>query len=244
MQIAAIIPARYQSSRFPGKPLVDINGKPMIQHVYERTRQCRKLDMVVVATDDPRIAQIVTAFGGKALLTKESHESGTDRIAEAADTLKIEQDGIILNVQGDEPLLEPAMIEQLIDTVKAFPDCPMATLAFASSDRDQYADPNVVKVVVDHRGKALYFSRSCLPYFRDGLPEAFCFLKHLGFYAYRVDFLQTFTRLAQSRLELVEKLEQLRALEHGFPIQVAISATDTRGIDTPEDLQALLGENF
>lgn len=243
MQIAAIIPARYQSSRFPGKPLADINGKPMIQHVYERTRQCRKLDMVVVATDDPRIAQAVTAFGGEALLTKESHESGTDRIAEAANILKIEQDGIILNVQGDEPLLEPAMIEQLIDTVKAFPDSPMATLAFASSNRDQYADPNVVKVVVDHRGKALYFSRSCLPYFREGLPEAFSFLKHLGFYAYRFNFLQTFTRLPQSRLELVEKLEQLRALEHGFPIQVAISATDTRGIDTPEDLQALLGEN-
>lgn len=243
MQIVAIIPARYQSSRFPGKPLADINGKPMIQHVYERTRLCRKLDRVVVATDDPRIAQTVASFGGEALLTRDDHESGTDRIAEAADILQIEQDGIIVNVQGDEPLLEPTMIGQLIDTLKDFPDCPMATLAFASSNQRQYADPNVVKVVLDHRGQALYFSRSPLPYYRDGLPKALCFFKHLGFYAYRRDFLHTFTRLPQSPLELAEKLEQLRALEHGFAIQVAISATDTRGIDTPEDLLALLGEH-
>lgn len=242
MQVVAIIPARYRSSRFPGKPLADIDGKPMIQRVYERTRLCRKLDRVTVATDDPRIARAVASFGGEALITRSDHESGTDRIAEAADILQIDQDSIIVNVQGDEPLLEPVMIGQLVDTLHSFPDCPMATLAFASSNRRQYADPNVVKVVVDHCGKALYFSRSSLPCYRDGRPEPFSFFKHLGFYAYRRDFLRTFTQLPQSSLELAEKLEQLRALEYGFAIQVAVSATDSRGIDTPEDLQALLYE--
>ncbi len=239
MQIIGIIPCRYHSSRFPGKPLVDIRGKPMIRHVYERAGRCRRLDKLLVATDDERIKQAVAAFGGTCVLTRSDHASGTDRIFEAAEALGLKDSDIVVNIQGDEPLLMPEMIDQLTGVLDGFPERIMATLAFISRDPQEYRDPNVVKVVRDSGGRALYFSRSPLPHFRDG-QDSPTFLKHLGFYAYRHWFLREFTRLPQGRLEEAEKLEQLRAMEYGYAIHVALSSTDTRGVDTPEDLEKML----
>ena len=240
MRVMGIIPARYRSSRFPGKPLANINGKPMIQHVYERARHCQKLDRVLVATDDLRILETVRGFGGESLLTRDDHESGTDRMAEACETLGLEDSDIVVNIQGDEPLLEPEMVELLIDTLHAFPERCMGTLAFPSRNEEDYTDPNVVKVVVDNEGRALYFSRSPVPHYRDGFVKNLKFLKHLGFYAYRHWFLRVFTKLPQGTLEKAEKLEQLRALEYGYPIHVTLSAVETQGVDTPEDLERLV----
>lgn len=243
MSIVGIIPARYRSSRFPGKPLVDIAGKPMIQHVYERATRCRRLDRLLVATDDQRILEIVHQFGGESLLTSEDHQSGTDRIAEAAEKLRLEASDIVVNIQGDEPLLEPSMIDRLIRVLHQYEQRCMATLAFASKSQEEYLNPNVVKVVTDKSFKALYFSRSPIPCHRDGSGENIQFLKHLGFYAYRQDFLRVFTTLPPGTLEKAEKLEQLRALEYGYSIHVALSETETYGVDTPEDLAKLLNSN-
>ncbi len=239
MQIVGIIPARYQSSRFPGKPLADIHGKPMIQYVYERACKASRLDRLFAATDDARIMDAVRAFGGEALLTRSDHPSGTDRLAEAGELLKLEDEDIIINIQGDEPLVEPAMIDCLIEAIERAPNCPMATLAYHCQAESDYLNPNVVKLVMDRSGRALYFSRSPLPFRRDASDGPLPFLKHLGFYAYRQAFLQLFTKLPPGALEEMEKLEQLRALEHGFQIQVAISPVETHGVDTPEDLERL-----
>ncbi|MGV8074417.1 MAG: 3-deoxy-manno-octulosonate cytidylyltransferase [Syntrophobacteraceae bacterium] len=239
MQIVGIIPARYESSRFPGKPLADILGKPMIRHVYERSSRASRLNRLLVATDDTRIIHAVKIFGGEALLTRNDHQSGTDRLAEAGRLLALSDEDIVVNIQGDEPLVEPAMIDDLIEALEKATNCPMATLAYASRDNADYMSPNVVKVVVDQNGRALYFSRSPLPFRRDISDEPVLFLKHLGFYAYRQAFLQHFTKLPPGRLEQIEKLEQLRAIEHGFSIQVALSSTATHGVDTPEDLERL-----
>jgi 3-deoxy-manno-octulosonate cytidylyltransferase (CMP-KDO synthetase) len=231
-----IIPARYASTRFPGKPLADIAGKPMIQWVVERAARAACLDRVVVATDDGRILDAVASFGGEAVLTRSDHASGTDRLAEASRLLGMAPEDIVVNIQGDEPLLEPVMIERLIEALESAPGCPMATLAFATSDATDYLSPNVVKVVLDRAGNALYFSRSPLPHVRDAAPGTpVPFLKHLGFYAYRCAFLERFTGLEPGKLEATEKLEQLRALEHGHGIRVALSPVDTVGVDTPED---------
>lgn len=211
----------------------------MIQHVYERAGTCQQLDDLLVATDDRRIAQAVEAFGGKSVLTRNDHESGTDRIFEASESLGLMDSDIVVNIQGDEPLLVPEMIEQLADTLQNSSDRKMATLAFVSHDREEYFNPNVVKVVTDSNGRALYFSRSPLPYFRDD-PNNLIFLKHLGFYAYRQSFLRAFTQLSPGRLEKAEELEQLRAIEHGHSIHVALSPVETHGVDTPEDLEKIL----
>jgi len=243
MRVMGIIPARYQSTRFPGKPLVEINGKPMIRHVYERASRCRSLDGVLIATDDLRILETVRSFGGESLLTREDHESGTDRLAEACETLGLEDSDIVVNIQGDEPLLEPEMIELLIDSLRTFPDRCMATLAFPSESEEEYMNPNVVKVVVDNDARALYFSRSPVPHYRNRSVMSPKFLKHLGFYAYRHWFLRVFTGLPHGTLEKAEKLEQLRALEHGYPIHLALSAIETHGVDTPEDLARLVGSS-
>jgi 3-deoxy-manno-octulosonate cytidylyltransferase (CMP-KDO synthetase) len=240
MRIVGIIPARYASSRFPGKPLADIAGKPMIQRVYERAQRSSRLQRLLVATDDERILEAVRAFGGEALLTGGHHPSGTDRLAEACRLLGFADADLIVNIQGDEPLLQPVMVDVLVDALLQTPDCPMATLACESSDTAAFANPNVVKVVVDARRRALYFSRAPIPHRRDGADESRGFLRHLGFYAYRQAFLQQFTRYPPSTLEQLEQLEQLRALEYGHPIQVALSPVETRGVDTPEDLQAIL----
>ena len=241
MRIVGVIPARYDSSRYPGKPLADIQGKPMIQHVYERSLKASRLDRLVVATDDARILNAVERLGGEALLTRSDHPSGTDRVAEAAGLLGLGEDDVLINIQGDEPLVEAVMIERLIEAMEQPPECPMATLAFSSRNEADYRSVNVVKVVVDEAGKALYFSRSPLPYRRDGSDEPLSFLKHLGFYGYRHSFLKTFTRLAPGKLESLEKLEQLRALEHGYSIRVALSPVETHGVDTLEDLRRLTG---
>lgn len=240
MQTVGIIPARYASTRFPGKPLALIGGKPMIQHVTERASKASRLNRLVVATDDRRILEAVRAFGSEALLTREDHPTGTDRLAEAAALLALADDDIVVNIQGDEPLVEASMIDALIEALLSPPECPMATLAFQTQNTEHYHSPHVVKVVTDTSGRALYFSRSPLPFHRDHEAETPLFLKHMGFYAYRHRFLQSFTHLPPGRLEAMEKLEQLRALENGHAIRVALSARDTLGVDTPGDLERLL----
>jgi 3-deoxy-manno-octulosonate cytidylyltransferase (CMP-KDO synthetase) len=240
MRVTAVIPARYASTRFPGKPLADIHGKPMIQWVYERTHQSSGVHRVVVATDDERIAAAVTAFGGEVQLTRADHPTGTDRLAEVA--ARIETD-LIVNVQGDEPLIDPRMIDQAVNAVRRNPGVVMGTLKTPIASVEEYLNPNVVKVVTDRQGFALYFSRAPIPYPRDladdleanfSRIEAF---KHIGLYVYRKDFLLTYPRLSPTPLEQLEKLEQLRALEHGFRIKVAATELTSQGVDTPEDLE-------
>ena len=234
-EVVGIIPARYDSKRLPGKPLVLIHDRPMIQHVYQRAAQASTLARLVVATDDRRIQKAVAQFGGEALMTSHEHLSGTDRVAEAARLLMLEDDAIVVNIQGDEPLLRPEMIDSLVGNLQANSNVPMATLAYPQTDQDDFTDPGVTKVVLDARGRALYFSRSPIPAVRDGSSSApYC--KHLGFYGYRNGFLQEFTRLSPGVLEKLEKLEQLRALEHGFFISVVMSPFDSISVDTPEDL--------
>lgn len=242
MNIIAIIPARFGSTRFPGKALADLAGKPMIQHVYERTCAATLVSRAIVATDDSRIADAVRRTGGEAIMTSASHETGTDRLAEVARGLEAD---LIVNVQGDEPLIEPAMIDQAIEPFLHEPGLRMGTLKSRIKNLHDFLSPNVVKVVTDGNGCALYFSRSPLPFFRDKWHdlknEAFetgrllCF-KHVGLYVYRRDFLLQFAAMPQTFLELSEKLEQLRALEHGEKIKVVETSFESLGVDTPEDL--------
>jgi 3-deoxy-manno-octulosonate cytidylyltransferase (CMP-KDO synthetase) len=237
----AVIPARYHSTRLPGKPLAELGGKPLIEHVYRRTAACRGLDGVIVATDDDRIADAVRAFGGLVRMTNLSHRSGTDRLAEVARALDHE---LIVNVQGDEPLIEPAMIEQAVTPLLDDPSIVMSTLRRRFERESEMRDPNVVKVVVDRRGSALYFSRSVIPFVRDSdspsLADSdsrpYCY-KHIGLYVYRRHFLLTLAHLPPTPLERAEALEQLRALEHGYRILVVETAYDSVGVDTPEDLE-------
>lgn len=240
MNITAIIPARYGSTRFPGKPLVDICGKTMIERVYLRTAQSSLIDRVIVATDDERIAAAVIDFGGEVCMTSAQHETGTDRLAEVAATLCAD---LIVNVQGDEPLIEPSMIDQAIMPMIDDATISMATLMVAIDTVDEFLSPNAVKVVTDQHNAALYFSRSPLPYVRDhmeALAEDFSLVKafkHIGLYVYRREFLLKYPTLSVTPLELMEKLEQLRALEHGYKIHVAETARPSQGVDTPEDLE-------
>jgi 3-deoxy-manno-octulosonate cytidylyltransferase (CMP-KDO synthetase) len=222
----AIIPARFNSTRFPGKPLADIDGKPLIEHVYCRVRQARGIDHIIVATDDVRIRKAVERFGGTAVMTSNDHPSGTDRLAEAAHGL--DPDTLVMNIQGDEPMIEPAVIDQAIASAGAR-DAEMVTV-MTRLDPSEADDPNRVKVVVDGNGNALYFSRSRIP------TKGTTFL-HIGLYGYRVRFLQQFTKLHPTPLEQAERLEQLRALEHGYRIRVVEVESESWGIDTPEDLE-------
>ena len=232
MKTVAVIPARYASTRFPGKPLEKIAGKPMIQWTCEKAAASRA-DLVLVATDDLRIKECVESFGFKAVMTSADHQSGTDRIAEAI--AEVEAD-LVINLQGDEPMLPSHVIDQLINTMTAMPDLQMATVAVpASPESDEYKDPNTVKVVTDIRGRALYFSRSPLPYFRKTPDHSQCLL-HWGIYAYRRTFLEQFISWPQGELEKTESLEQLRALENGASIQVTISHEKALGVDVPEDI--------
>lgn len=228
--IVALIPARYESTRFPGKPLAEIAGRPMIEHVYRRAALARGVDGVVVATDDARIAEAVERFGGIVRMTQSSHRTGTDRIAEVARDLPCE---IVVNVQGDLPLIEPGMIEEIIDPLTADRSLVMSTLREAITDPADVANPNVVKVVVDAHGNALYFSRAAIPYRREDGPV----FKHIGLYGYRRDFLLAFAALDQTPLERVESLEQLRALEHGFRIRAVETRFESIEVDTPDDLE-------
>ncbi len=232
MSAVVIIPARYASTRLPGKPLLAETGKPLIQHVVESIRPARRVGRIVVATDDSRIAAAVAAFGGEAVMTRADHPCGTDRIHEAATKLHLGDSDIVVNVQGDEPDMSAACVDQLIELLEGS-DAPMTTLA-APLRADQADDPNKVKVVLDRRGRALYFSRSRIPFDRDKTGKV-TYLLHLGIYAYRVGFLKAFAALPPTAAEQAEKLEQLRALEHGYAIAVAVVDYHGVGIDTPAD---------
>jgi len=242
LAVAGIIPARYASTRFPGKPLANRTGKFLIQHVYEQVAAARRIDRVIVATDDDRIARAVESFGGEAQMTRPDHPSGTDRVAEVAVGLP-EPFELIVNVQGDEPEIEPDSIDRLVQLMDEDPEAPVGTLACPFPAGTDPADPNCVKVVVDGRGRALYFSRSLIPYPRESkgrIEQAGQWLLHLGIYAYRRGFLSLLTNLAPGSLEQTEKLEQLRVLEHGYKIAVGQVARAAVGIDTPEEYAAFV----
>jgi 3-deoxy-manno-octulosonate cytidylyltransferase (CMP-KDO synthetase) len=243
MRTAIIIPARYTSSRLPAKALLRETGKYLVQHVYEQARRVRGIETVIVATDDSRIVAAVESFGGKAAMTRADHQSGTDRVAEAAAKLDVEA---VINLQGDEPLIEPASLELLADLLRNDPQAQIATLAMPIANDETYRNPNCVKVVCDESGRALYFSRSPIPYVRDGKPDfahrPAIFLHHLGLYAYRRDALLKLSSLAPHPLEQLEKLEQLRALGHGWTIRVGIVAHAGRGVDTPADYEQFVAE--
>lgn len=227
-----VIPARYGSTRFPGKVLARLNGKPMIQLVWERARQAKRLTRLIVATDDPRIQEAVQRFGGQGVMTPADLASGTDRVWAAAKETPAQ---IILNIQGDEPLVTGPMVDRLIDALQKDPSAQMVTLAYPRRDPAGFGDPNVVKVVTDSEGWALYFSRSPIPFYRSAVAKVW--YKHLGLYGYRRGDLEQFVRWPASRWEAAEGLEQLRALEHGVRIKVIDSPSDTIGVDTPEDLK-------
>ena len=236
MKFIGIIPARYASTRFPGKPLAMLGGKPVIQHVYEKVKAC--LEEAYVATDDERIYNTVEAFGGKAVMTRTDHKSGTDRIEEAIEKIGGEWD-VVVNVQGDEPFVAKSQLDTIC---RCFDDesTQIATLGKAFTNMDAVKNPNSPKIVLDNRGFAMYFSRSVIPYVR-GKEEVewlqhYPFLKHLGIYAYRREVLREVTQLPQSSLEIAESLEQLRWLQNGYKIKVGTTDVETVGIDTPEDL--------
>jgi 3-deoxy-manno-octulosonate cytidylyltransferase (CMP-KDO synthetase) len=239
MRVAIVIPARFASTRLPGKPLLRDTGKYLIQHVYERAREATRAGEVVVATDDERILAAVNGFGGRAAMTRADHASGTDRVAEVAAGLAAD---VIVNVQGDEPQLDPGAIDLLAELMRGGAD--MATLAVPLADADAYRNPNVVKVVCDDRGRALLFSRSPIPFVRDGEPDFGArparFLQHLGVYAYRRDFLLRLAATPPHPLEESEKLEQLRVLGTGGTIGVGVVAHAHRGVDTPADYEAFV----
>ena len=232
MNIVCVIPARYSSTRLPGKPLADIAGKPMIQHVYERAVLAERPRQVIVATDHQLVYETVKSFGGQVILTSPDHLTGTDRLAEVADQLP--DVDLIINVQGDEPLIPPAIIDQLAAAFDGQQDLQMATL-MTEMDETEYHSSGAVKVVTDLQGYALYFSRSMVPFPRNdtGVP----IYKHIGIYAYRRDFLLTYAKLRPTPLEMTESLEQLRALEHGYRIKVLKTDFKSIGVDTPEDLE-------
>lgn len=232
--IAAVIPARYGSTRLPGKPLVDLCGKPMIQHVFERVKQVSRIDRVIVATDDVRVADAVKRFGGEVVMTPSDIRSGSDRVAFAARDLQ--NVSIIVNVQGDEPLIEPAMIDEAIQALIDDPAVEVATLVKHVDAAEELINPNTVKVVVDRHGYAMYFSRSPIPFQRDGR-EFEGFLKHIGLYVFRRDFLIKFASLPETALERSEKLEQLRILEYGNKIKATVTRYESIPVDTPEDLE-------
>ena len=234
MKVLCIIPARYASTRLPGKPLRDIAGKPMIVRVYERAMGARLVQDVVVATDDERIRAAVEAHGGRAVMTRADHATGTDRLAEVA--ARMTDCDLIINVQGDEPLIEPAVIDALVAPFQADKQLSMATVKTEMRDAAEMENPNNVKVVTDADGNALYFSRARIPYARSPGAKVY---KHIGIYAYRRDFLLAYARMAQTPLERSESLEQLRALENGYRIRVIETDAVFIGVDTEEDLAAV-----
>ena len=234
----AVIPARYGSSRLEGKPLVMINGKSMIQRVYEQTQRSSVVTRTIVATDDQRIIDAVTAFGGEALMTSDTCRSGTDRVAQTANLLNLADEEIIINIQGDQPVFNPLTIDDLIRPFQEDQGLLMSTLAFKIQDKREITDPKDVKVTFDKNGFAMYFSRAQIPYPRDEGTKA-DYYKHLGFYAYKKHFLDKIITLPTGTCEQIEKLEQLRVLEFGYPIRVVITAYDSPEIDLPEDIERI-----
>lgn len=244
-----VIPARYDSSRLPGKPLAEINGRPMIQWVYERAMAAGS-ENVVIATDDERIQESAAEIGARAVLTSEGHESGTDRLAEVIDHLELPDETVVVNLQGDEPMMPPVLLAQVANLLRAKPEASMATLMVPITEREEFLSPDAVKVVANERAEAMYFSRAPIPFHRDGLPEAgeagiFGF-RHLGLYAYRAGFLRRFVQTSSPEIERLEKLEQLRALSMGETIAISIAeVTPPPGVDTAADLErvrALMAE--
>lgn len=247
----AIIPARYKSTRFPGKPLADILGKPMIQHVWERATKADKIEKVIVATDNKRVYNVVKGFGGEAVLTSKNHLTGTDRIAEVVRGLPFNTD-MIVNIQGDEPLIEPEMIDQVVEILIDDLNASIGTLCRKIEDIKEIMDPNIVKVVFDKEGFALYFSRLPIPYYREGQKarqegretieegQDRVYYKHLGIYSYRRDVLLRLSSMRPTPLEKAERLEQLRALENGLRIKVGETDRDTIGVDTREDIERVI----
>ena len=244
MKFTVVIPARYASSRFPGKPLADISGRPMVVRVAERAKSSGAA-RIIVATDDRRIAAAVEDHGYQAMMTRTGHATGTDRLAEVARKLRLAAGQIVVNVQGDEPLIAPALIRRVAENLAAHRDAAIATAACRIRDVRDLRNPGVVKVVLDAQGHALYFSRAPIPYARDAfargiraLPQGLPVLRHLGIYAYRCSFLHAYSRLKPAVVEQFEALEQLRALAHGYRISVALTAAAPHpGVDTPADLQ-------
>jgi len=237
MDVVGIITARYGSTRFEGKLLADLCGKPVIQHTWENAKQSNSINDLIIATDDRRIYNVAKGFGANVVYTSTAHKSGSDRLTEVAVSIDAK---IIVNIQADEPLLHPAMIDDTAEAVLKDSSIAMSTLCHKIKNATEIQDPNVVKVVFDRNGIALYFSRSPIPYERMGSDDKLQFIdyyKHIGIYAYTKDFLFTFKSLPQSRLEKTEKLEQLRVLENGYRIKVIETRFDTIGIDTPEDLE-------
>jgi 3-deoxy-manno-octulosonate cytidylyltransferase (CMP-KDO synthetase) len=232
---AIIIPTRYESKRFPGKALVKVGEKPLIHYVYQQAQEVRGAGQVLVATDDERIKKAVEEFGGQVVMTSANHKCGTERVAEAAESLEAE---IIINLQGDEPLIDPGSIEQVIAAMADNPTLPMATLKTRIVDEKDLRNPNVVKVVTDRDDFALYFSRSAIPH--HGKSSGQHAYKHIGVYAYRKDFLSQFARLEQTELEKREKLEQLRVLENGFKIMVVETEHDSIAVNTLKELELVI----
>ncbi len=240
MKSVVIIPARYASTRLPGKPLLEIGGRPLIEHVYERAARARGISAVVVATDDERIFQAVRRFGGQAVMTSPDHPTGTDRIAEAAEAFDAD---VVVNVQGDEPLIPPEVVERVAAILGPEEPAPMASVMTRVRTPAEANSPSVVKVVVDQQGYALYFSRYPIPFVREAGVKHLPY-RHLGIYAYRREFLRQYPHLPQTPLECLEMLEQLRALEHGYRIRMVETDYVPVGVDTPEDLEhvrALMG---
>lgn len=233
-KIVAIIPARYGSTRFPGKPLALINGHPMIEWVYKGVSKTEELDAVYVATDDQRIFDCVTGFGGKVLMTSSEHQSGSDRLAECSQILKLEDDDVLLNIQGDEPLIKASIVRELIRSIED-ENVAMGTLKEVFYDEDELSNPNVIKVITNMNDEAIYFSRSIIPYARNTISDM-KYYRHVGLYAYRVGFLREYTQWGKSDLESIEGLEQLRVLEHGYKIKVLEVEFKSVSVDTPEQI--------
>ncbi len=234
MDVIGVIPARYGSTRFEGKILANIMGKPMIQHVWERAKQATSLDDLIIACDNQLVFEVAKAFGANVVFTAKAHTCGTDRIAEVVNPLDVK---VIVNIQADEPLLEPALIDQLVLSILEDKDVYISTLAKRINNFDEFIDKNIVKVVLDKDNFALYFSRSPIPYLSEDIDiSRTTIYKHLGLYAYTKEFLFTFKNLAVSGLEKSERLEQLRVLENGFRIKVIETSLETIGVDTQEDL--------
>ncbi len=239
MKVTAIIPSRYESKRFPGKALADIAGKTMIQRVYEQALKSDLVDSVYVATDSDMIQKSIQETGGNVVMTSASCSSGTDRVAEAARTLELGEHDVIVNIQGDQPLLPPECLNDIVQPFLANPGLPMATLAHELTDENEINDPNNVKVILDGSGFAIYFSRAKIPFNRDNT-KTVQYYKHIGIYAYSNSFLQEFSNLPHSTLEHIEKLEQLRVIESGNKIQVTVTEHDSPSVDDPADIEKIL----
>lgn len=238
IKFTGIIPVRYQSSRLPGKPLADINGKSMLQRVWERVQLSKRCGRLIIATDHPEIERHARQLGAEVVMTREDHRSGTDRVAEAATKMNVDKSSVVINIQGDEPFLDPEHPDMLCAAFEE-EETQIATLAISLKDSAMYDNPSAVKVVKDLSNWAMYFSRAAIPHYRDAVEEV-AYLRHIGVYAFRNEVLQKVSTLSCSTLEQAEKLEQLRWMEHGHRIRVIQTEKDTITVDTPEDLEAAI----